>query len=156
MSELNPYASPKSSEKLNSERKVGFWRAFFLGLIAYGIVFCSGVIGIGLVRPFVWSAIYGTPYVSTKEPLNPDSGEWLIVQALACLCAIAAGVAIKHWSPKNSQAALISVIVLFVFLSTFDEAPSKISILRNTLFFSINPLGFLFGAVIYSKISRKR
>lgn len=153
MTDLNRFAPPNSSNEperpKTRERKVGVWRASLAGVLTYILAAGLGFVLIAMAKLFFWTAIYGAPYVFTKEPVNPDSGEWLFLQGLGCLCALAAGAAIKRWSAPKSHAALIVVTGLFVFLSVVQGAPSTISIARNTIFFLQVPLGFLLGACIY-------
>ena len=87
---------------LSPPRKRTFWRAVGAGLIAYCVSFAVLTLLFWLLTPFVWAALYGEPYVSQPGPFSPDSGMWLVVQAIGFLVSVSAGAAAARRSPPGS------------------------------------------------------
>ncbi len=75
----------------------GYWSGLGFGLVAFVLAATVLTLLYWGIRPFVWAAIYGVPYISPVGPFPMFSGEWFFVQGIwflsACvLVAPAAGL----------------------------------------------------------------
>lgn len=96
-----------------------------------------------LLRAFVWSAIYGTPYQPTKGPLDPSSGEWLSAQAIGFLSTVASGLAACHWDKVSSNRAILIVGFIYLGLMAIGDVPATADPVRTAIFYFQIPLALI-------------
>jgi len=127
----------------------GFWWAFCVGVVAHLLSLFALLVLYWLLRPFVWAAVYGVPYSPPPGPYDPNSGEWLFVQAISVLSWIAAGLAAARWSSRGFPWAVASLVVITTVLLIWADIPTSSSEIRITLYVAGTPLGLVCGAAIY-------
>jgi hypothetical protein len=131
-------------------RKRSYWRGVAAGLVGK---FLAIFLLIGLlyfVRPFFWAAYYGVPYSPSKNPLSPDSNEWLLYQAMGFISAFVAGVAAARWSKFGSWSPVLTLVGIVIIISIYQFAPIE-SLMRLIIWVTQTPLGFLGGAFVYMR-----
>jgi hypothetical protein len=139
---------------LSPPHKRTFWRAVGAGLIAYCVSFAVLTLLFWLLTPFVWAAVYGEAYVSKPGPFSPDSGMWLVVQAIGFLVSLSAGAAAARWSPPGSFRAL-AVFSLLPFLLVAVGGVPDTSAIRVAVYVLEGPVGVILGAVFYLATYRR-
>ena len=137
--------------KAFSNRKRSYWQGLLAGILAHILTLAVLVVAFFFLKPFVWFAFSNAPYPSAKEPLDPDSIEWLVIQGMSFITWIAAGVAIGMWSPPKSRAAVSTLVACLAVLSLFAAVPSTQSPLRLATWFLASPLAVIIGNALYRR-----
>lgn len=138
-----------------TKRKRSFWRGLVAGVTVHYLVLLGLILVLWVVRPFIWATVYGVPYVAPKGPMDPNTNEWLIVQAIYLLSWIVAGAATARWSKPRSWAPLTLLIIFCAILIFMEPKPGPTSVLRLTLWFLEVPLGLLCGQLLYMHRERE-
>jgi hypothetical protein len=108
------------------------------------------------LRPFVWFAFSSAPYVPGDAPLDPDSNEWLVIQAIRFCSGLIAGCAAARWSPPNSRAIPAIYFGLTLISLFFLPPPATQSFLRRAVWSIGSVLGVIVGSELYRYRERKR
>jgi hypothetical protein len=102
-----------------------------------------------VLRPFVWAAIYGEPYVSIKGPFSVQSGEWLFVQLIWFLGAIIFGVTVAHLSGVRAHWVFLGLVVVYAAFSAIGEPLPGSQGLRWVLQYIQIPAGLAIGYLLW-------
>lgn len=116
-------------------RKRSIVRGISAAIVSHYVVLCGLLVLLGLLRPFVWSAIYGEPYQPVNGPMDPDSGEWLVSQAIGFLSWVAGGYAACRWDKLESKRSVMIVGVVFMVLMALGNAPETTELVRKAIFY---------------------
>jgi len=124
-------------------------RSFVRGVLAaiashYVVLLCLFLV-YWLLRPYGSAIINGTPYRYAPGPIDPNSGEWLILQAIAFLSWIAGGYAACRWDVKNSNGAVLVVVAICMLLVLAGGVPDSAATARKVIFFSEIPVAISLG-----------
>ena len=131
-------------------RKRGFWRGLAAGVIAKLLLLAIIVLGMWLVRPFIWFAFTNAPYDHGK-PIDPNSLEWLFLQLLGFVASIICGAAISRWSAPGSWLALAVYAALAFLLAFVVPFPPTESTIRTLIWVLEVPIGVLLGGMAYMR-----
>jgi hypothetical protein len=135
--------------KISAPRRRGFFRALVAGVAAHYFTLGALLLCYWLLRPFVWAALYGVPYAPPQRIYEPNSGEWLFIQAIDFASWIAAGAATIRWSSPGFPFALLVLGSLFVGLVLFANLPDSAGTLRMLIYYLEIPVALIFGAAAY-------
>ena len=106
-------------------RKRSIVRGFLAAIVSHYAVLLGLLFLFWLARPFVWAAIYGIPFHPMKGPIDPNSGEWLVLQAIGFLSWVAGGYAACRWDEMGSNKALLAIGLIFLALMAMDNPPQN-------------------------------
>ena len=132
-------------ERAFSNRKRTFWRGLLAGILAHLLTLSVLFLAYFLLKPFVWFAFSNAPYPLAKEPLDPDSIEWLVLQGMNFITWFTAGIAIGRWSPPRSRAVVATLVALVAVVPLFGAVPGTQSALRLAIWFLASPLAIIIG-----------
>lgn len=135
--------------------KRGYWRAIFCGVIAHYVTLFGLTLLLWLLRPFVWAAIYGVPYVASKGSIDPNSSEWAIFQIIGFISWLVGGLAVQRWTPPGSYRGLATLIAVSFVLVLLSPIPESANTIQRMIFLVEVPLGLLCGAAIQIYINYK-
>jgi hypothetical protein len=77
------------------------------------------------------------------------------MQVIAFLCSVTSGFACAKWSKPNSDWVWVALaFAIFLAILFFGEVPGRASYPRMAIFLFGQPLGAVFGALIFLRISR--
>jgi len=113
-------------------------------LVLFGLILCFW-----LLRPFVWAAIYGVPFQPVKGPMDPNSGEWLVSQAIGFLSWVAGGFAACRWDKAGSRRSVLIVGVIFLVLMSLGPALETRNLARQAIFYIEIPLALGIGWLLF-------
>lgn len=134
-----------------SNSKRTYWRGLFAGILAYLFTLAVLFLAFFFLKPFVWFTFTNAPYPSVKEPLDPDSVEWLALQGMNFVTWFAAGTAVGRWSPPKTWAVVATLYGFVMVLSLFAAVPATHSAFRLVCWFLGSPLAIIFGNVFYRR-----
>lgn len=120
----------------------------------YGVLFSLFFL-FWLLRPFLWVTIYGVPFQPVKGPMDPNSGEWLISQAIGFLSWVAGGYAACRWDKIGSNRSALSIGLIFLALMAMGSAPETSELVRKAIFYLEIPLGLGAGLFLYRRSEPK-
>lgn len=136
----------------------GVFSGISFGTLAFLLTMFTLTLVYWLLRPFVWAAIYGEPYVSIKGPFSVHSGEWLFIQLIWYLGAIIFGVTVAHLSGVRSRWVFLGLVAMYAALSAIGEPISGSQGWRLVLQYVQIPAGLATGYLLwrfrYSKLAR--
>ena len=135
--------------------KRGFWRATFAGIGAHYVSLLAFLVVLHLLRPLFWAAVYGVPHVKSSGPIDPNTNEWLLLQAINFLSWVIAGLATAKWSKLGSFSSFIALLCLFTVLIIVSPLPATGSALRITIWLLEVPLGIACGALLYFRLTHR-
>jgi uncharacterized membrane protein len=133
-----------------------FWRGSVVGLVAHYLAVGVLVSLVVLLRPFVWAALYGTPYTPGTGPIDPSSGEGTVLQFIGMLSWVPAGVAAMRWggnSGLKSALALLAYLVCVSLIALTQDMPSM-SLGRTLWYWLCSPFGLAVGVVLHQLLGR--
>jgi hypothetical protein len=129
----------------------GYWAGLVLGLAAFAVsAFVLSVVYWAL-RPFVWAAIYGVPYVSPPGPFSPLSGEWLFVQLIWLASAVVLGRVVHAFSGIRGRWVLLSLALPWLLLSVLALPSHEATGWRLGLTFLQVPIGVVVGYALWPR-----
>lgn len=126
-------------------RTQSIWRAVLAGVVAHPLIAMTLSLVYGIVRPFVWVAVYSEH--SPPYEWSPSGRDWLFLQGIGFVASIVAGGVAAYWSPRKTAIpiALLALLSFVVLLS--GEFPLDTSTFRNVLYALHTPIGLVFGAL---------
>jgi hypothetical protein len=131
----------------------GFWSGLGVGTLVF--VLSAIIFGFSyffVMRPLVWPAIYGKPYVNIPGPFPVQSGEWLFVQLIWILSAIVFGLTASYLSEQRRGLVFVCLALIWCALILFSLAlePLPEAHAWRIVLQHINvPLGFSLGYLIW-------
>lgn len=135
----------KFSSLRHPPRTQSIWRAVLAGVITHPLIAMTLSLVYGVIRPFVWAAIYAEP--SRPDAWSPNGGEWLVLQGISFIASILAGAAAAYWSPSKPTVPIGLLICLSFVLLLCGQFPLDTSTFRNALYSLHTPMGLVVGAV---------
>lgn len=151
---MNP--SPQSAfgafiKNVLSNRRRTYWRGLLAGILAHVLTLVILFLAFFVLKPFFWFALSSAPYPAPKEPLDPDSIEWLVLQGMNFITWFAAGIAIGRWSPPKSHTVVATLVFFIAALSFFAAVPDTQSAFRLAIWFLASPLAIIIGNFLYRR-----
>lgn len=126
----------------------GYCSSLGFGVVAFVSVAFLLTVFYWALRPFVWAAIYGVPYVSPPGPYSPLSGEWLFVQIIWFISAVFLGRTVCRLSGTKTRRVLLTLAVLWLVLTVAGEPNTGAEGWRLALHYLQVPLGVGFGYLL--------
>jgi hypothetical protein len=127
-------------------------RSFWRGVLAGKLVQWIGAVAVALfwvICRRLWSLVQGPPFQPTHGPIDPNTSEWLLMQALGFAVSMASGFAAARWSKPRSWTALVALVLLAIIMSFIFPPPETASMVRKAVWLSFPPLGLICGGLIY-------
>jgi hypothetical protein len=131
-------------------------RGVLSAIISHYLVLFGLLIIYRLLCPFVWAAIYGAPYQRGTGAMDPNSGKWLIFQAISFLSWIAGGYAACRWDYKNSNRAVWIVGSIYMVLALLGGTPVSMETVRKVFFYLEIPISIYTGWYMNRYLDAKR
>jgi hypothetical protein len=103
------------------------------------------------LRPFIWLAIYGPPYISPVDPIDPSSGEGTVMQLLGMLSYVPTGFFAMRWGGNSGTKALLVLLAyaaIFSSIATIQHI-NDMSFLHILWYWLSSPLGLAIGLAIH-------
>ena len=121
------------------------WRAVLAGVVAHPLIAMTLSLTYGVVRPFVWAAVYSEP--APPYEWSPTGRDWLFLQGIGFVASIVAGWLAAYWSPPKTAIPIALLVLLSFVVLLFGQFPLDASIFRNVLYALHTPVGLVFGAL---------
>lgn len=140
-------------------RKRSTFRGFVAGLLTHYLAVAILLVAFYVVKPFLWTAIFGSPNWRSSGPIDPTSSEGFIVQTVAALSWFPAGAAALHWGGTAGTKGLAAIVAYigatfaFVLISGASDIPAFEA---APWYWLSAPVGLLSGAAIYRFRARAR
>jgi len=126
----------------------GYWSSLVFGLVVFVLAALLLIVIYWALRPFVWAALYGVPYVPPPGPYSPLSGEWLFVQFIWLISAVALGCTVRGLSGTKTRWVLLTLAMVWVVLAVAGEPNKGAEGWRLALHYLNVPLGVGFGYLL--------
>jgi len=139
----------KKSDNAPAIRKRGYWRGLGAGIAAHYLTIAVPFLIMYVGRLFLWPALYGEPYKTPKGVLDPNTNEWLMLQAIAFVSWITAGAAATRWSRPGSWRAAGTLFAWTVIMALLVPLPVTDSMARLAIWILESPLGLVVGTLLF-------
>jgi hypothetical protein len=116
-------------------RKRSVVRGVLAAIVSHYVVLFGLLFLFWLLRPFVWAAIYGVPFQPVKGPMDPNSGEWLVSQAIGFLSWVAGGYAACRWDKLGSNRSVLAIGLIYLAMMAMGSAPETSDLIRKGIFY---------------------
>ena len=94
--------------------KQSLWRGVVAGLLSHYVAVTVLLGVLFLVKPFLWTVLFGSPHWASEGPVDPNSGEGTVLQLLGALSWLPTGAAAMHWGGARG---LQAVLALFAYIA---------------------------------------
>lgn len=125
-------------------RTPSIWRAVLAGVVAHPLIAMTLSLIYGVVRPFVWTAVYSE--AAPPYEWSPSGRDWLFLQGIGFVASIVAGGLAAYWSPPKTAISIALLVLLSFVVLLFGQFPLDASIFRNVLYALHTPIGLVLGA----------
>lgn len=126
----------------------GYFSGLGFGLISFALAALLFSTIYWALRPFVWAAIYGVPYVSPVGPYSLLSGEWLFVQFIWFLSALVLGRTAFLLSGSKGKMVLLTLAMVWALLTLGGASSQRAEGWRLALNYLQVPLGVALGNIL--------
>ena len=130
-------------------------RGVLAAIISHYVVLFGLILLLWLLRPFVWAAIYGVPYQPVKGPMDPNSGEWFMSQAIGFFSWVAGGYAACRWDQNGSNRAAIAICLIYTVLAFVGIIPASLDIVRKLALLLEIPISISVGCLLFRYFTEK-
>lgn len=142
--------------RLRHPRRQSTWRGAAGGLLAHYAAAAILLTLLAVLKPFIWTALFGSPLWQSTGPINPSSGEGTLLQIVGLLSWVPGGMAAIHWggtSRWRSVLVLLAYLAAVSLLAIVSGEIQPMSPERAAWYWLSAPLGLALGAVTCHKRS---
>ncbi len=130
--------------------KQSFWRGVTAGLLSHYVAVIVLLPLLVLVKPFLWTLVFGSPHWASEGPVDPNSGEGTLLQIFGALTWLPSGAAAMRWGGNRGVQAVLALFAYLAAISVFSMLAGTVPTMpvgRAIWYWMSGPIGIAIGVI---------